>query len=113
MIRSYQTKEIFDQVGSTAKTIWFDVQEKMYDVSFNEKISSIEIFITIPKSTTIKIKNTLITFQKSEKIRVAQSKKINELEFSRLFLDLDLRIANIRTNETNSYLQALISSKKH
>jgi uncharacterized SAM-dependent methyltransferase len=113
MIRSYKQKDVFEFVFATLKEIWFSRNYGTLEPIFKERTNTIELIFTIKKKIVITINKQKIQFNKGEKIRVAQSKKIDESWFSKLFLDLDLRIANIRTNESNSYLQALISSKKH
>lgn len=113
MINIYQSKAVFNIASATIKELNFDLKNGRYYVNFNERLSSIEWFFIIEKDFSIKINNKTINFKVWEKIRIVQSKKIDESWFSKLFLDLDMRIANIRTNESNSYLQALISSKKY
>ncbi|MCF7835001.1 L-histidine N(alpha)-methyltransferase [Candidatus Gracilibacteria bacterium] len=113
MINIYQSKAVFNIASATIKELNFDLKNGRYYVNFNERLSSIEGFFIIEKDFSIKINNKTINFKVGEKIRIVQSKKIDESGFSKLFLDLDMRIANIRTNESNSYLQALISSKKY
>ncbi len=112
MIKTYNTPEVFDVFRATMDELWFSLEYGTYQAVFNDKQNNVEWFFSITKDFSITIYNTILHFKKGERIRTGQSKKIDETNFSKLLLDLDLRIANIRTNEENTYLQALVWSKK-
>lgn len=112
MMEVYRSKEVFDVFWSTMEELGFDLKKWKYEPIFNERLSAIEGFFMIEKDFDININWKVLWFKSWEKIRIAQSKKMDESWFSKIFLDLDMRIANLRTSESNTYLQALVSSKK-
>jgi len=78
----------------------------------NQQKSAIEIFFIFEGNTSITLLGQTISFKIGERLRLAVSHKINEESLSKIFSTLDVRIANIRTNTSNTYLQALISPKR-
>jgi uncharacterized SAM-dependent methyltransferase len=112
MINVYNSDEVAHVMTSTIEELWFNLTHWKYEAIFNERLSAVEWFFIIEKNFTIEIWGKVFSFSPWERIRLAQSKKIDEKWFSELFLELDMRIANLRTNDANTYLQALISSKK-
>ena len=112
MIKSYNEEIVYNVPMSTISELWFSQKDWYHEAIFNHKTSTIESFFFIKKDFDLIINNKKISFSSWEKIRIMQSRKIDEMQFSKLFLDLDLRIANIRTNYSNSYLQALVWAKR-
>ena len=54
-----------------------------------------------------------IHFEKWDKIKLLQSKKMNESSLAQLLLSLDLRIASTRTNLKDTFIQTMVGAKKY
>ena len=54
-----------------------------------------------------------ILFKKWDKIQTLLSKKMDEEKFIKLFLDLDYRIVNLRTNNEDTFIEVMIAPKKY
>jgi uncharacterized SAM-dependent methyltransferase len=111
-MKTYNSNEVIDVFMATLEELWCTRKSWLCMPLFNERNKAVEWFFILSEDITFKILDTTVWFTKWERIRVGLSKKLDESSLSQLLLDLDLRIANIRTNETNSYLQVLVGSKK-
>jgi len=112
MIQSYQNNDVTELVTSTLSELWVDVGIWEIEYIFNQQKSALEIFFIFEGNTSITLLGQTISFKIGERLRLAVSHKINEESLSKIFSTLDVRIANIRTNTSNTYLQALISPKR-
>lgn len=112
MLKTYNHSDSLNVMSATISELWIHINQCIYEATFNEKSSSIEWFVTMNQEINLNIWGTSFKLNKWDTIRIWQSRKIDETTFSKLFLDLDLRIANLRTNESNTYIQALVWPKK-
>lgn len=96
----------------TLKELWVSEKSWEFKLNFNYRTNSVENFFIFSKKVEVNILWENIVFKTWERIRIFKSEKINEAKFSEILLDLDFRIANLRTSEDNTYLQILVWSKK-
>ncbi len=113
MMDVYNSKDVSNVFLWTIDELGFPLLKWFYEAIFNERTNAVEWWFVIKEDFEIKIKDTILSFSTKERIRIWQSKKLDESSLSKIFLDLDLRIANIRTDSNNSYLQVLVSPKKY
>jgi len=112
MIKNYNSDIVKTLVLSTLSELWISIDSWITYWIFDTSKKLIEMYWKLEENLSLSIASTSIEFQKWERIRIAISQKIDEIKLSQIITDLDLRIANIRTNSANSYLQVLISSKR-
>ena len=114
MILWYKSKLVYDLSFTTLKYLWFKENDWKYFVKFNKNNNTIEWFIKLNINKKIKILDNEIFFNKSEKIKIFHSKKLNSQELSKLIVsDLWYRIWNLSTNLEDTYCQVLIQTKKY
>lgn len=113
MVKWYKSKDVFNIVFSTLEYLWLKRSEWDYNVIFNKEKNVIEWYFQLINNLKLRIWEKLISFEKWDKIKLFQSKKMNENSFTKLFLDLDLRIWSTRTNIKDTFIQAMIGSKKY
>ena len=97
---------------ATLEYLWFKKENWNIETIFNKSLLSVETYFVFKNDLNINIEWKEYVFRKWEKIKVFHSKKINEEEFSKILVWLDLRICNLRTSKDNLYLQVLVENKK-
>jgi hypothetical protein len=112
MLNWYKTKFSHDHDFATLKYLWFKQEYWNFDVIFNNINSSVETYFIFKKNFEIKLDWKKYKFNTWEKIKLFHSKKVNEEEFSKILIGLDLRICNLRTSKDNLHLQSLVENKK-
>jgi len=113
MMNWYQTDTVYDLIFSTLETIWVKKEYWTFNTIFNTKNNSVEWYFEANKDLDIKVWKSLIYIEKQDKIRLFRSAKLDEAQFAKLFLDLNLRIASIRTNQSNTFIEVLLSPNKY
>ncbi len=113
IIDIYTNNITADLTFSTLEYFWVDRKQWEWKVIFNNKHTTIEVYFEAKENININVWMKKISFLKWDRIKLAQSKKLNESQFSQMFLDLDLRIASMRTNKKNTFIEMLLSPKKY
>jgi len=113
MIEWYKSSNVFNVLFSTLEYFWLNKINWKYNVFFNKEKNSIEWYFQLINSVTLSIWDNDLIFWKWDKIKLFQSKKMNEGSLTNLLLDLDLRIWSTRTNIKNTFIQTMIWSKKY
>lgn len=113
LVNTYNNDLAFDVTFSTLEYFWVKKDDGEWNVIFNNKNLSVEIYFEIIKEKIILVWEQKINFKKWDRIKLSQSKKLNEAQFAQMFLDLDLRIASMRTNEKNTFIEMMLSPKKY
>lgn len=113
VINTYDHYLVNDLTFSTLEYFGVKKNEWIWKVIFNNKNTAIEMYFEFSKNTEINISKKNITFLQWDRVKLAQSKKLNEAQFAQMFLDLDLRIASMRTNEKNTFIEMMLSPKKY
>ena len=113
VVQSYNHFLVNNLTFSTLEYFGVSQDKGEWKVIFNNKNAAIEMYFEISTEITITVWNKKISFSQGNRIKLAQSKKLNESQFSQMFLDLDLRIANMRTNTKNTFIEMMLSPKKY
>ena len=113
MIEWYKSKDVFNVIFSTLKYFWLKKTEWNYDVFFNKEKNVIECYFQLLNDTQLTVWKNKIFFEKWDKIKILQSKKMNESSFAKLLLDLDFRIWSTRTNIKDTFIETMICSKRY
>lgn len=113
IVKTYDNHLIYDLALSTLENFWLDRTKWTTKVIFNNKHLAIEVYIEMFEDESLLIGNNNVILQKWDRIKLLQSKKLNEAQFAQMFLDLDLRIASMRTNEKNTFIEMMLSPKKY
>ncbi len=110
-LKWYKSKEVNQFVESTLNYLWISSEQFDYDVEFNEKETSIDMTVIFKENTIIKIKEKEIFFKKDQKIRIGKSEKADDVKMTKIFSDLNIRIANMSTSKDDDYVQFCLSNK--
>ncbi len=105
LIEEYESPEVFKFVIGTLQYFGLDITKWKHKAIFNPRNSAIETYLTID--------GYKITFNKGDKVQTLLSKKLDEEKSIRLFLNLDYRIANLRTNSQDTFMEFMIATKKY
>ena len=111
VLNDYRLYEIEKFSTSLVTFLWLSKSDYNFVVFYNKWKSMIEWYITLLKDSKINLNKNIINLKKWKKILVMKSKKMNELGLSKLFIDLDYRIANLRTNKQDTFVQVMIWNK--
>jgi uncharacterized SAM-dependent methyltransferase len=112
-VNAYDNILVNELTFSTLEYFWMTRKQWEWNVIFNNKNIAIEMYFELSEDFLLNTWNKEISFTKWDRIKLAQSKKLNESQFSQMFLDLDLRIANMRTNSKNTFIEIMLSPKKY
>ena len=107
------SNNVFNVLFSTLEYFWLNSLDWQYNVFFNKEKNSIEWYFQLINDVTLTILNDNLIFEKWDKIKLFQSKKMNEWSLTKLLLDLDLRIGSTRTNIKDTFIQTMIWSKDY
>lgn len=113
MLQTYHNQLVYDFTFSTLEYYGIYLSDGECVVIFNNKEVAIEIYFEFKKQRKIIIWEHKVNFNIWDRVKLWRSKKLNESEFAQLFLDLDLRIANMRTNEKNTFMEIMVAPKKY
>jgi uncharacterized SAM-dependent methyltransferase len=113
VVNAYDNILVNELTFSTLEYFWMTRKQWEWNVIFNNKNIAIEMYFELSEDFLLNTWNKEISFTKWDRIKLAQSKKLNESQFSQMFLDLDLRIANMRTNSKNTFIEIMLSPKKY
>lgn len=97
---------------ATLEYLWFKKENWNFETIFNKSLLSVETYFVFRDNLILEMEWKRYMFNEWEKIKIFHSKKINEEEFSKILVWLDLRICNLRTSKDNLYLQVLVENKK-
>ena len=106
----YKLKIVKKLTTSLVNFIWISELKYLYKIIFNKEKSRVEWYIKLKEDI---ITNINIKLKKWMKIQIFKSRKMNELELSKLFLELDYRIASLRTNKKDTFVQIMIGNKEY
>ncbi len=109
----YKSDDVFNLAFSTLEYFWLLKERWNYNVIFNTEKNMIEWFFQLKEKVILNIDWNEIFYEKWDKIKLFQSKKMNEYTITRLLLWLDYRVASIRTNLKNTFIQTMISAKRY
>lgn len=113
VVEAYTNEITADLTFSTLEYFGLNKNQWEWKVIFNNKNTTIEVYFELYEEVNINVWSKNLWFLKSDRIKLAQSKKLNEPQFAQMFLDLDLRIASMRTNTKNTFIEMLLSPKKY
>jgi uncharacterized SAM-dependent methyltransferase len=113
VVNTYDHYLVNDLTFSTLEYFGVKKNEWIWKVIFNNRNAAIEMYFEFTKHIEIKVWEKNIKFSIWDRVKLAQSKKLNEAQFAQMFLDLDLRIASMRTNEKNTFIEMMLSPKKY
>jgi len=101
MIKEYNSDTVATLVLSTLEELWVATSLWSFYSTFDHSKKLIEMFWKLNEDISLSVASSEIIFQEWERIRVAISQKVDEEKLSQIVSDLDLRIANSRTNPSN------------
>ncbi len=89
------------------------IKDYVYEASWNEKYSQIEVRAKIKKDTEVKIANEKFVLQKDESILLARSIKFTEYTATKLLSDVGFRTELLTTSEDRGYLLTMIQPTRY
>lgn len=113
MLAPYKNNLGFSLAFSTLELFWVARSIWEYNVLYNNSKNTVEGYFELNKDATITLWSNTVKFEKWDKIRLFKSTKMNETQFCQLILNLDLRIASMKTDCNNRLIQMLIWAKRY
>lgn len=113
MLDWYKTDLVNSAIFSTLEYLWVKKESWIFNSVFNSNNNCVEWYFELIEPIKIILKNSEVSFEKWDKIRLFKSDKMNESQFSNILLKLDLRVWNINTNLNNTYTQVLLWAMKY
>lgn len=108
MLGFYRSKKMCMQSFSGLEDLGISPSSGKFEIEYNTVKNQAEIWFYFDKETDIKTSEFKIHFNQGERVLLQKSKKLSETEFSHLLQEVNLRIAMLRTDKNNGYLQAMV-----